>query len=143
MEYLTLQDIKQQLVISEDFHDDDTYLTALGDTAEAMVAKQLDKTLEDVVLPNGWTWDAPETSVGNVGDNAFAATYTPDDTANYNTLNQDLTVTVVPVNKTALNDALTNANNYLDTIKNDADYAAPSFSILLLFPSHFALTCMR
>uniref|UniRef100_UPI00258B204B dockerin type I domain-containing protein n=1 Tax=Ruminococcus sp. TaxID=41978 RepID=UPI00258B204B len=84
------------------------------------------KTLEDVSLPNGWTWDAPETSVGNVGDNAFAATYTPDDTANYNTLNQDLTVTVVPVNKTALNDALTNANNYLDTIKNDADYAAPS-----------------
>ncbi|WP_024859195.1 dockerin type I domain-containing protein [Ruminococcus albus] len=84
------------------------------------------KTLEDVALPNGWTWDATETSVGNVGDNAFAATYTPDDTANYNTLNQDLTVTVVPVNKTALNDALTNANNYLDTIKNDADYAAPS-----------------
>ena len=84
------------------------------------------KTLEDVALPNGWTWDAPETSVGNVGDNAFAATYTPDDTANYNTLNQDLTVTVVPVNKTALNDALTNANNYLDTIKNDADYEAPS-----------------
>jgi hypothetical protein len=84
------------------------------------------KTLEDVSLPNGWTWDAPETTVGNVGDNAFAATYTPDDTANYNTFNQDLTVTVVPVNKTALNDALTNANNYLDTIKNDADYVAPS-----------------
>ncbi|WP_431768000.1 dockerin type I repeat-containing protein [Ruminococcus albus] len=84
------------------------------------------KTLADVALPNGWAWDAPATSVGNVGDNAFAATYTPDDTANYNTFNQDLTVTVVPVDKTALNDTLTNANNYLDTIKNDADYATPS-----------------
>lgn len=52
MEYLTLDEIKQQLIIDQSFTDDDTYLTALGDTAEAMVAKQLDKTLEDVVSEN-------------------------------------------------------------------------------------------
>ena len=51
-------------------------------------------TLNDVTLTSGWTWDAPSTSVGNVGGNAFAATYTPTDTGNYNTLHQNLTVTV-------------------------------------------------
>lgn len=52
MEYLTLDEIKSQLIINSDFTDDDTYLTALGDTAEAMVAKQLDRQLEDVVSEN-------------------------------------------------------------------------------------------
>lgn len=52
MEYLTLSELKKQLVIDADFHDDDEYLTSLGDTAEAMVAKQLDKSLEDVVGEN-------------------------------------------------------------------------------------------
>ena len=52
-------------------------------------------TLADVTLTSGWTWDdAVTTSVGNVGDNTFSATYTPSDTTNYNTVNEDLTVTV-------------------------------------------------
>ena len=51
-------------------------------------------TLSNVNLPTGWAWDAPNTPVGNVGGNAFAATYTPTDTGNYNTLHQNLTVTV-------------------------------------------------
>ena len=33
-----------------------------------------EQTLADVTLPTGWTWDAPATSVGNVGNNTFAAT---------------------------------------------------------------------
>ncbi|SFD42319.1 dockerin type I repeat-containing protein, partial [Ruminococcus albus] len=51
-------------------------------------------TLADVKLPAGWTWNDDTLSVGDVGNNTFAATYTPEDTDNYNTLRRDLTVTV-------------------------------------------------
>lgn len=51
-------------------------------------------TLSDVALSGGWTWDTPDASVGNVGGNTFSAIYTPSDTTNYNTVNEDLTVTV-------------------------------------------------
>ena len=51
-------------------------------------------TLANVDLTDGWAWDAPDTAVGNVGSNAFAATYTPEDADNYNTVPQNLTVTV-------------------------------------------------
>ena len=83
------------------------------------------KTLADVELPTSWTWDAPAISVGNVGNNAFAATYTPADTANYNTVKQNLSVNVVAVDKTSLNEVITAANTYLNTIKENTDYATP------------------
>ena len=51
-------------------------------------------TLSDVALSGGWTWDTPDASVGNVGSNTFSATYTPTDTANYNTVTENLTVSV-------------------------------------------------
>ena len=52
-------------------------------------------TLNDVTLTSGWAWDdAVTTSVGNVGENTFAATFTPTDTANYNTVTENLTVSV-------------------------------------------------
>ena len=54
------------------------------------------QTLADVSLPEKWAWDAPETSVGNVGDNTFPATYTENDSGNYNTVKQNLTVKVTP-----------------------------------------------
>ena len=42
------------------------------------------QTLKDVALPQGFSWQDPEdTAVGNVGSNTFKATYTPEDTANY------------------------------------------------------------
>ena len=45
------------------------------------------QTLADVTLPEGFTWDADETtSVGNPGTNTFNVTYTPADTDNYNTI---------------------------------------------------------
>lgn len=50
--------------------------------------------LSDVSLPSGWAWDEPNTSVGDVGENTFSATYTPIDTANYNKKTENLTVTV-------------------------------------------------
>ena len=47
-------------------------------------------TLADVALPDGWTWDdAVTTSVGNVGENTFSATFTPSDTDNYNTVTKN------------------------------------------------------
>ena len=52
-------------------------------------------TLADVTLPDDWSWNDPDTtSVGNVGENTFAATFTPTDTANYNTVTENLTVSV-------------------------------------------------
>ena len=51
-------------------------------------------TLKDVPLPKGWAWDTPDTSVGNVGEKTFAATYTEGNSGNYNTVQKDLTVKV-------------------------------------------------
>lgn len=51
-------------------------------------------TLKDVSLPKGWAWDTPDSSVGNVGEKTFAATYTEDNSGNYNTVQKDLTVKV-------------------------------------------------
>ena len=53
-------------------------------------------TLKDVPLTDGWAWDAPETSVGNVGENTFPATYNKDSSGNYNQVQQNLTVKVSP-----------------------------------------------
>ena len=43
------------------------------------------KVLADVVLPTGFTWNAPAT-VLTVGTNTYKATYTPADTTNYKTI---------------------------------------------------------
>ena len=42
-------------------------------------------TLASVTLPEGWAWESEAgTFVGNAGSNTFTATFTPDDTENYN-----------------------------------------------------------
>ncbi len=52
-------------------------------------------TLEDVTLPNGWSWRDPlSTSVGNVGTKTFKAIFTPTDTNNYNTVAVDVPIIV-------------------------------------------------
>lgn len=51
-------------------------------------------TLKDVPLPKGWAWDTPNSSVGNMGEKTFAATYTEDNSGNYNTVQKNLTVKV-------------------------------------------------
>ena len=51
-------------------------------------------TLKDVPLPQEWAWDTPDSSVGNVGEKTFAATYTEDNSGNYNTVQKNLTVKV-------------------------------------------------
>lgn len=61
------------------------------------------QTLADVALPAGWTWQADVTTpVGNVGTSTFQATYTPDDTENYQVVeNVDISVVVQPKSLTA------------------------------------------
>lgn len=64
------------------------------------------KTLADIALPSGWVWnDATTTSVGNVSSspNTFAATFTPADINNYNTVVANLSVTVSRATLTTAN----------------------------------------
>ena len=68
-----------------------TYTVPSGLTATA------GQTLETVTLPSGWTWDDASTILSAAGEHAFPATFTPDDTATYNTVSAALTVTVSPV----------------------------------------------
>ncbi len=76
-------------------------------------------TLSSVTLPEGWTWTEPTTSVGTVGSHTFAATFTPADTANYNTVEQNLTVTVNANDKTVLIAAIGSASEYYYSISVD------------------------
>ena len=53
------------------------------------------QTLADITLPTGWAWENDTQSVGSVGEKTFKATYTPDDTNNYKTVeNIEVSVTV-------------------------------------------------
>lgn len=64
-------------------------------------------TLAEVLLPTGWTWDNPNTELVAVGEFKANATFTPEQTGNYNTVSGiELTVNVsaqdVVVNDTPL-----------------------------------------
>ena len=73
------------------------------------------QTLSSITLQNPtgntagtWSWANPDQSVGNAGTNTFKATFTPSDTANYNTLTDlDVEVTVNPKAVTVTADAKT------------------------------------
>ena len=55
--------------------------------------------LSSIELPNGWAWDDGSALVGNAGERSHSATFTPTDTANYDTVKQNITV---QVNRAAL-----------------------------------------
>lgn len=59
MKYLTIDQIKKQCVIDDDFFDDDEYLETLGDTAEELVEQEIDNNLIDVVAENGGVLPKP------------------------------------------------------------------------------------
>lgn len=50
--------------------------------------------LSSVTLPEGWQWDNGAQSAGNVGNNSFAATFTPTDARNYKTVSESVGVNV-------------------------------------------------
>ena len=56
------------------------------------------QTLSEIALPEGWAWNSPTDKVGNAGTNQHKATFTPEDTNNYNTLEQDVNVIVAKAN---------------------------------------------
>lgn len=59
MRYLTLEALKRQLIINEDYDGDDEYLESIGETVEDIVEQQIDKPLEDVVEDNNGVLPAP------------------------------------------------------------------------------------
>ena len=62
-------------------------------------ANQGDK-LSDIKLPEGWSWNEPDTKLDASGSKSYTASYTPKDTNNYNVLEKiELTVTVKAVSK--------------------------------------------
>jgi hypothetical protein len=67
-------------------------------TPTGLTAK-VGQTLAEVTLPAGWAWvDDLATLVGEEGTRTFKATYTPTDTANFNTLTDvNITITVTKV----------------------------------------------
>ncbi|MBR5941709.1 MAG: InlB B-repeat-containing protein [Clostridia bacterium] len=84
---------------------------APGYTVPTDVEATYGDTISSVTLPAGWTWeDDPTTSVGNVGSWQFPATFTPGDTANYETV-EHVQVTVT-VNKAASAAATVAANEW-------------------------------
>ncbi|NMN02495.1 cell wall-binding repeat-containing protein [Bifidobacterium panos] len=50
--------------------------------------------LSSVKLPSGWAWKAPSTVLSKTGKQQYDAVYTPEDTGNYTTVAQKLTVNV-------------------------------------------------
>ena len=54
----------------------------------------VEHTLADVILPVGWAWEDGTLSVGGAGEKQFKAIFTPEDTSNYNTVEESVTVTV-------------------------------------------------
>ena len=54
----------------------------------------IEHKLADVILPVGWTWEDSTLSVGEAGEKQFKAIFTPEDTSNYNTVEESVTVTV-------------------------------------------------
>ena len=58
LQFLTLEGIKQQARVEPDFTDDDTYLLALGRSAERKLFKDIQRTYAEVVEMEGeWPID--------------------------------------------------------------------------------------
>ena len=60
-----------------------------------LIIKQGD-TLSSIVLPEGFTWKDGTQKVNTLGTQMFKAVFTPEDATNYQTVDVDITVDVVP-----------------------------------------------
>lgn len=56
------------------------------------------QSLSEIDLPDGWAWNSPTDKVGNVGLRQHKATFTPEDSVNYKTVEQDVNVIVAKAN---------------------------------------------
>ena len=91
----------------EDFTGDDINVNIAKAVPNFTVPEDINASygqkLSDVSLPTGWSWKDGTTSVGEIGTKTFKATFTPDDTTNYKTIEMDVAVKVnkaVPIIET-------------------------------------------
>lgn len=77
---IQLDEIKKHLNIDADFHDDDQYLMYLGQVAEDIVQKHIDRTFDDIIENDGVVPTPLHHSVllliGNLYDNRESVSYT-------------------------------------------------------------------
>ena len=64
-------------------------------TMPSGITAQVGKPLSTVTLPEGWAWKDESTLPQTEGTQTYPAIFTPDDTANYNTVETDVSVGVV------------------------------------------------
>lgn len=53
MQYLTLSEIKKQLNVDVDFHEDDEFLELLGESVEDLTSNLIDCQLDELAAQNG------------------------------------------------------------------------------------------
>lgn len=53
LNYLTLDEIKKQLNVDADFHEDDEFLELLGESVEDLTSNLIDCSLDELVAQNG------------------------------------------------------------------------------------------
>ncbi len=53
MKYLTLSEIKKQLNVDADFHEDDEFLELLGESVEDLTSNLIDCQLDELAAQNG------------------------------------------------------------------------------------------
>jgi hypothetical protein len=53
MKYLTLEEIKKQLNVDVDFHEDDEFLELLGESVEDLTSNLIDCQLDELAAQNG------------------------------------------------------------------------------------------
>ena len=84
-------------------------------TVPAGLNAAVNSLLSAVALPDGWSWKDGTQNVGDFGDKTFKATFTPEDTANYNVVSDiDVPVGVRNVPEYDIPDGLT--AGYGDTL---------------------------
>ena len=71
-------------------------------TVPAGITAQVGKPLSNVTLPEGWAWKDGSTIPEAEGTQTYPAIFTPDDTANYNTVETDISVEVEHAHKGVL-----------------------------------------
>ncbi|MCR4647116.1 MAG: MBG domain-containing protein [Oscillospiraceae bacterium] len=120
--------------------DTDNYETAEADvivtvakadpayTLPAGLTATVGQDLSAVKLPAGWTWAAPETELTEVGEGSYKAVFTPVNTANYNTIEAELTVTVVAEGK-----VIVDKSDLMQVIADAEAFRAANIAYVKLF----------
>ena len=86
--------------VSEEYYTECTFDLTIAKadpsyTVPAGITAQVGKPLSTVTLPEGWAWKEESTIPQTEGTQTYPAIFTPDDTANYNTVETGISVRVV------------------------------------------------